>query len=234
MARISSYNLDSNVTKTDKVIGTDSAGNITKNFNLEDIANFLNTSSLINVNGQLVYQFKELAVPGGGQFVTSSGVTQAFSAITSLLFSHTNTNNQNIQQYIEYFEGLYVMLTQTDNQNNFGQYSVDSITDSGSGYSTFAVSFREGNGSLVQDKYYAMSFSPKGQTDKHLTWPTDGSLYQFIAGEAVPITHNLNKFPSVTTVDSAGSHLVGDVQHINNNSFNVTFSAPFQGKIYIN
>ena len=234
MARISTYNLDSNVTKTDKVIGTDSAGNITKNFNLEDIANFLNTSSLINVNGQLVYQFKELAVPGSGQFVTSTGVAQAFSAITSLLFSHTNTNNQNIQQYIDYFEGLFVMLTQTDNQNNFGQYSVDSITDSGSGYSTFAVSFREGNGTLVEDKYYAMSFSPKGQTDKHHVYDDNGSNKQFLAGQSYKVTHNLNKFPSVTTVDSAGSHLVGDVQHIDTNSFTLTFSASFQGKVYIN
>lgn len=234
MARISSYNLDTSVSKTDKVIGTDSSGNTTKNFNLEKIANFLNTSSLINVNGQLVYEFKANATPLAGQFVTSTGTAQNFSAVSSLLFSHINTNGQNIQQYLEYFEGLFIMLTQTDNQNNFGQYAITSITDSGSDYSTFAVSFREGNGSLIADKYYAMSFSPKGQTDKHLTWPTDGSLYPFTANTAVPITHNLNKFPSVTTVDSAGSHLVGDVQHINTNSFTLTFSASFQGKVYIN
>jgi len=129
---------------------------------------------------------------------------------------------------------LFIMLTQTDNQNNFGQYEITSVIDSGNDYSTFTLTFREGNNALVQDKYYAMSFSPKGQTDKHLTWPTDGSFYQFTANTAVPITHNLNKFPSVTTVDSAGSHLVGDVQHINNNSFTLTFSAPFQGKVYIN
>ena len=230
MARISTYNLDSNVTKTDKVIGTDSAGNITKNFNLEDIAGFLNTSSLINVNGQLVYQFKELAVPGSGQFVTSTGVTQAFSAITSLLFSHTNTNNQNIQTYLNYFQDLRVMLTQTDNQNNFALYSVDTITDSGSGYSTLAVTFIEGNGSLVGDKYYAMAYSPKGQTDKNFV----SSNIAFSADVAETVNHNLNKFPSVTTVDSAGSHVVGDVQHINENSFTITFTSSFTGKVYAN
>lgn len=234
MAKISTYNLDTTVSKNDKVIGTDSGGNVTKNFKLEDIANFLNTSSLINVNGQLVYQFKELAVPGSGQFVTSTGTAQSFSAISSLLFSHTNTNNQNIQQYLEYFEDLHIMLTQTDNQNNFGQYSINSITDSGSGYSTFAVSFREGNGSLVADKYYGMSFSPKGQSDKHHVYDDNGSNKQFLAGQSYTVTHNLNKFPSVTTVDSAGSHLIGNVQHINNNSFNVTFTATFYGKVYSN
>ena len=104
MARISSYNLDTSVSKTDKVIGTDSSGNTTKNFNLEKIAEFLNTSSLINVNGQLVYEFKENATPLAGQFVTSTGTAQSFSTVSSLLFSHTNTNNQDIQTYLNYFE----------------------------------------------------------------------------------------------------------------------------------
>jgi len=234
MAKISTYNLDTTVSKNDKVIGTDSGGNATKNFKLEDLAGFLNTSSLINVNGQLIYQFKNLNTPGNGQFTKTGGGIGTFASQTSFEFSHLNTNDQNIQQYIEYFEGLYVMLTQTDNQNSFGQYSVDSITDSGSDYSTFAVSFREGNGSLIADKYYAMSFSPKGQTDKHHVYDDNGSNKQFLAGQSYTVTHNLNKFPSVTTVDSAGSHLIGDVQHINNNSFNVTFTATFYGKVYSN
>jgi hypothetical protein len=234
MAKISTYNLDTTVSKNDKVIGTDSGGNITKNFKLEDIANFLNTSSLINVNGQLVYQFKNLSIPGNGQFTKTGGGAGTFASQTSFEFSHLNTNDQNIQQYLEYFEDLHIMITQTDNQNSFGQYAISSITDSGNNYSTFVVSFREGNGSLVADKYYAMSFSPKGQSDKHHVYDDNGSNKQFLAGQSYTVTHNLNKFPSVTTVDSAGSHLVGDVQHINNNSFNVTFTATFYGKVYSN
>jgi len=233
MARISTYNLDPIVTKNDKVIGTDTTGT-TRNYSMEDIANFLNTSSLINVNGQLVYQFKNQGIPSVGQFTLSGGGVVNFSAATSFIFSHTNTNGQNIQAYLEYFEDLNIMITQTDNPNNFGQYVINSITDSGSGYSTFAVSFREGNGTLVEDKYYAMSFSPKGQTDKHHVYDDNGSNKQFLAGQSYTVTHNLNKFPSVTTVDSAGSHLIGNVQHINNNSFNVTFTATFYGKVYSN
>ena len=56
MARISTYNLDNTVSKNDKVIGTDSSGSSTKNFRLENIADFLNTSNILNVNGQIVYQ----------------------------------------------------------------------------------------------------------------------------------------------------------------------------------
>ena len=164
------------------------------------------------------------------RFVTSTGTAQSFSTVSSLLFSHTNTNNQDIQTYLNYFEDLRIMLTQTDNQNNFALYSIDSITDSGSDYSTLAVTFIEGNGSLVVDKFYAMAYSPKGQTDKNFV----SNNIAFSADTAETVNHNLNKFPSVTTVDSAGSHVVGDVQHINENSFTITFTSSFTGKVYAN
>ena len=230
MAKISTYNLDTTVSKNDKVIGTDSGGNATKNFKLEDLAGFLNTSSLINVNGQLVYQFKNSNTPESGKFTKTGGGVGTFASQTSFEFSHVNTNEQNIQTYLNYFEDLRIMLTQTDNQNNFALYSVDTITDSGSDYSTLAVTFIEGNGSLVDDKFYAMSFSPKGQTDKNFV----SSNIAFSANVAETVNHNLNKFPSVTTVDSAGSHVLGDVQHINENSFTITFTSSFTGKVYVN
>ena len=229
MARINTYSQDNNVTKNDKVIGSDSGGE-TRNYKLEDIAGFLNTSSLINVNGQLVYKFKEGTTPNAGEFNITTGGTGTFASQTSFRFSHINTNDQNIQQYLEYFADLHIMITQADNQNNFGQYAISSITDSGSDYSTFAVSFREGNGSLIADKYYSMSFSPKGQSDKNYVSPN----LNFSADVAQTITHNLNKFPSVTVVDSGGSHIVGDIQHINENSFTITFTASFQAKVYAN
>ena len=229
MARISRYDFDNTVSKSDKIIGTDSSGSATRNYKLEDIAGFLNTSSLINVNGQLVYKFKNATQPISGTFNLPSGGIGTFSSQTGFEFSHINSNDQNIKEYISYFDGLYVMFTQTDNQNNFAQYSIDSITEN-TNYSTLNVTFREGNGSFIADKYYAMSFSPKGQTDKNYVSPN----LNFSAGVAQTITHGLNKFPSVTVVDSGGSHIVGDVQHINENSFTITFTASFQAKVYAN
>ena len=231
MARISSYDLDTSVSKTDKVIGTDSSGNTTKNFNMGDVANFLNTSSLINVNGQVVYKLTGNNSPAAGEF-SKTGSSNNFSAITSFNFSHTNTNNQNIETYLNYFDGLRVVLTQTDNQNNFGLYNVNSITNTGEGatFSTLAVTFIEGNGAMQENKFYAMAYSPKGQTDKNFV----SNSISFTANTAQTITHNLNKFPSVTTVDSGGSHVVGDIQHIDTNSFRITFTASFTGKVYVN
>lgn len=48
------------------------------------------------------------------------------------------------------------------------------------------------------------------------------------------ITHNLNKKPSVTIVDSAGTVVYGNVTYTNDNVLVVTFSAAFSGYAYLN
>lgn len=48
------------------------------------------------------------------------------------------------------------------------------------------------------------------------------------------ITHNLGKFPSVTVVDSGNSVVVGEVEHITNNTLRILFRASFSGKAYLN
>ena len=102
MARLSTYDIDTDVSKTDKLIGTDASFG-TKNFNMENIAKFLNTSSLINVNGQVVYKYSTTF--GVGIFSIVSG-GPAFSTITQLKFHHLNSNQDDIAQYLNYFNGL--------------------------------------------------------------------------------------------------------------------------------
>jgi hypothetical protein len=47
------------------------------------------------------------------------------------------------------------------------------------------------------------------------------------------ITHTLGGKPQVTIVDSADSHVFGDVQYNSNTQITVTFSAAFSGKAYL-
>lgn len=44
------------------------------------------------------------------------------------------------------------------------------------------------------------------------------------------ITHNLNKYPSVTVTDSGGNVVVGDIKHTSLNTTEISFSAAFAGK----
>lgn len=57
---------------------------------------------------------------------------------------------------------------------------------------------------------------------------------QIVASANWSISHNLNKFPSVTVVDSGGNKVQGDVIYIDNNNLTISFSAPFSGKVYLN
>ena len=48
------------------------------------------------------------------------------------------------------------------------------------------------------------------------------------------IQHDLNKFPSVTVVDSAGTVVIGEINYIDANNLTLTFSAAFSGVAYLN
>lgn len=61
----------------------------------------------------------------------------------------------------------------------------------------------------------------------------------YIHEQSVPavewqVTHNLNKYPSVTVVDSAKTTICGEVTYINPNSLIITFSSAFSGTAYCN
>ena len=53
------------------------------------------------------------------------------------------------------------------------------------------------------------------------------------------VTHNLNKFPSVTVVDSGGTIITGEVTHVNLNEVTISFTSdgnalPQSGKAFFN
>lgn len=57
---------------------------------------------------------------------------------------------------------------------------------------------------------------------------------QAIAAAQWEINHNLDKYPSVSIVDSGGNEVVGDVTYMTKNKLTVAFTAPFSGKAYLN
>jgi hypothetical protein len=57
---------------------------------------------------------------------------------------------------------------------------------------------------------------------------------QMSASATWNITHNLNKYPSVTIVNSAGDEVIGDVNYPSINTVQINFSAANGGKAYLN
>lgn len=56
---------------------------------------------------------------------------------------------------------------------------------------------------------------------------------QSSASSSWSITHELDGFPSVTVVDSAGSVVVGEVSYSSTSSLTVSFQGAFSGKAYL-
>lgn len=57
---------------------------------------------------------------------------------------------------------------------------------------------------------------------------------QTVSSSTWSVTHNLNKFPSVSIVDATNAEVIGEVEHVNSNSLTIKFSAPFSGKAFLN
>ena len=61
----------------------------------------------------------------------------------------------------------------------------------------------------------------------------------FVYSQTIPsknwnISHNLDKYPSITIVDSAGSEVIGDTVYNSKNEVTIHFTAEFSGNAYLN
>lgn len=67
---------------------------------------------------------------------------------------------------------------------------------------------------------------------------TDGDKhYRHVQGSAAAtwiVDHNLDKYPAVQVVDSGGTQVEGDVQHVSQQRAIVTFNAAFAGQAFLN
>ena len=228
MARISSYPTDQNIVGSDKVIGTDNAGLITKNYTLDGISNWMNASGSVAIAGQNNYSFNVTGATSG----TISGVTPntPFANITALTFSKTSAAGTDVINYLSTLVGRSVLLARLDNLNNFGVYTLQSLVVDAGNADLYNASFTPitANGNITADKYYGFAVYPELSADKHFTFT------QSTATNTWNITHNLGKFPSVSVVDSGNTVVYGDIDYIDNNSLTITFSAAFGGKAYMN
>lgn len=81
---------------------------------------------------------------------------------------------------------------------------------------------------LINDKGYV--------TREELDNVTKASFIfeQYLASSIWEIQHDLNRFPSVTVVDSAGNEIISEVIYIDNNNIKIVFKASFKGKAFLN
>lgn len=85
----------------------------------------------------------------------------------------------------------------------------------------------EGNGN-VQINYNNLDNLPTIVNDKNYVHN------QIVASNFWEIQHNLDKYPSVSIIDSGNNLVVGEIKYIDLNNIIITFTSVFSGKAYFN
>ena len=153
--------------------------------------------------------------------------------MSTLKFSKYNSGGDLIINFFNTLVDEYVLFCQTDNINNFGVYkltALDQDLDEGNFYDA-TLTLVASNGSMDSEEYYSVIAWPynKGETnDKHYTHNQNN------ASVVWNVTHNLNKYPSVSVTLSTGLQGIAQVDYIDENSLTITFTGATSGKAYLN
>ena len=231
MARISSYQNDTSVESGDRLIGTDAAGNSTKNYPISSISKFFNENNSITIGGQLVFYFEMVPADAtqGDFYVNNGNVEPDLSAVTKFTVSKYYRNSLILDEMLEYIASSKFLLVSLDDQNIKAEYTVLSYADNADpAFIDITVLPTVPSGTLVNNSYYMFSKAVTVEADAHY-------VHQQAAASTVwNVTHNLDKKPSVSIVDSGDTKINGQVDYIDANTLRITLSAPTSGKAYIN
>lgn len=164
MARIQTYDQDSNVTFQDKLIGTDSATSATKNFTIQSLMDVINQLSGVDLFDGIVFKyqaFEPAATDPAGALNLVGGVaaTQAFSATTQIIVSKKVVNGIDVENYITSFLGKKIKVSKQGDFDKFGVFRVTNVQNhSNTRYLVLTVTHKESNGSFEPNSYYFLSF----------------------------------------------------------------------------
>ena len=226
MARISSYPRDLDVVDQDSWIGTSVPGLQTRNFTAEAVAKYLNIKGKISISAQMVFKFTDTAPPASGQFSGPADGSN-IADVATVQISGVDISGQNTVPFMDYLVGNNILISEQNAISNFGHYTIDSYTLNGAVY-TLNITNLFGNGVLDLDKFYDFAVFTLSSPDK---------TFEFDQGQPAlvwTIQHNLNKFPSVSVVDTANTVVNSQVNYIDKNNITINNTAQFAGKAYLN
>ena len=233
MARISTYQKDTNITTGDKLLGTDSGGS-TKNFVISNLKSFLSESNTSGTSSSFTFRYKQSnRGQGDMNFVFSSGST--FANVTAIKVSKYNHNSQNvINKALELLNGKKVIIYDINNRNNYGVFDAANITvdSNDSNFYDLSLTKTKSNGSISDTTIYGIDlFAGSDVNFVH---------HQNSANTTWTINHNLGKFPSVSIKFSSSDEVYSNVGafagviYTNENSLTINLAAAESGYAYLN
>ncbi len=240
MAKISTYPITSPVVDADKWIGTDSKSlNQTKNFTAADVAIYLNSKSKIE-SDSLRYKFQnwvtgDVRENGTISFATSNiGNSVNFSSLSNFILSKFSKALVDVQSfYTNPLIGSQVMISEAANVSQFGIYAWNSaaLNTGDANFSDIGVTYVNGNGTLKANQDYFISLlqydTAAASGDKNFTETVSLS-------NTWTVNHNLNKYPAVSVLDTAGTEIYGQIDYVSLTQVVITFVLPVAGTVTCN
>ena len=232
MARIGTYTTDTDVSGSDKVLGTDTT-NTTKNYTLDSIGEYFTKNNVVTVAGQLGFVFEANTNDAGdGEFYVNDGTGASginLADINKINVSVNYSSGDTLEEMLDEIIDDKMMIVEARNQNIKAILTVQSYANSGSktDYKDVTVTVSEASGSLTNGNVYVFSKYDSGK-DKSYTHT------QSSASSTWSVSHSLNKKPSVSIVDSSDNLIRAHVEYTDLNNLTITLSAPTSGKAYLN
>lgn len=230
MSRISTYKFDQTVTKNDFVIGSDSTTKYTRNYKLQDLASFFGKlQSVLGDKFAYIYDqslaFDELEK----QNITFNNRTQLntqFSGITDIYINKTNDLNVDVTPYFEsLIDSSFLKINNGTKTTEYGIYRIQSVEDYNEDILLLSVDVLSSNGTITDSDVAVISHQIV-EDKHHKTALMNGDIWQ--------IEHNLNKYPSITVVDTANNVIYGEVNYNDFNNVTITFTSSVTGYAYFN
>jgi hypothetical protein len=241
MAKIATYELDTNVVAADKWIGSDSQNSWqTKNFTAGDVADFINKKAIQSQLLRYTYQNEGARRDATVSFDPYGADQVLFSSISSFTLSNFDAYSLNSNPPVDIstlykspFTGSEVLMTQCNDMSQWAIFMWDSQEANlgDNNFSNIFLTYKAGKGSIDvgQDYFISLLTYQVGETvDKNFVYT------QNVASNTWVVTHNLNKFPSVSVVDSANTLVNGQVEYNSINEVTISFRAAFTGKAFFN
>ena len=229
MARISTYNIDTSVQKTDKLLGSNLNGD-TRNFTVDGVREYFNQDSSAGASDELNYQYYTDTTNTVGAMSTNTGSAPAFSDISTLkIHEKANGLTSSVSSFFSEFINKKIIIIDSTDLNKYGVYTVTAVAadSSNSGLYDLTLTHKSSNGTLVNDNFYSILLFAGAQD-------LSFEFAQASAASTWNVTHNLNKFPSVTIKLSDGTVGQAAITHTNKNTLTISFSADTSGTAYMN
>ncbi len=234
MSRIISYQYDNVVQDGDAWVGTEVSSRRTKQYTAAAVAEYLNVNGKVVIGGQTTYRFATVPYNGIGTFapLTNNKRRVLFSNLELISISGEDLGGQNAEGLLNYLVGSDIMISQQSDISLFGHYTVTNFEFEKEGFYNMSLSYIGGSGrALIEPDEIYNIFT--------FTLPNSSGDATFLFQQKTPsstwtVNHNLNKFPSVSVVNSNNISVNGLVTYISKSELTITFSAGFSGSAYLN